>query len=115
MALRTLTALLVAALCGTSSSCGSNGSDGASYADKCRLACDPSNTMVCATMDAAACQRDCGAYTRGLSAVCATCVTQTNAWIFALDQRFSGQSGCQGYAFPSITDTTSHGCGSVCK
>jgi hypothetical protein len=93
--------------------CGSSG--GSTYSDKCKLACDPSAVTACATMDPAQCEHDCEAYVSGLTATCATCVTQTNSWTFAIDQRQSGQSGCHGYAFPSITDTSSSGCGSVCK
>lgn len=67
-------------------------------------------------MDTSQCQSDCEARTSGLTAACATCITQANAWQYANDRRSSGSSStCVGYAFPSITDTTSSGCGNVCK
>jgi hypothetical protein len=92
----------------------SSGSSG-TYSDKCKLACDPSQVMACAGMDPGACQSDCVAFTSGLTALCATCVTQVNAWKFEMDQRFSGASGCHGYGFPSITDTSTGNCGTACK
>jgi hypothetical protein len=94
--------------------CGS--SQSSSYSDKCSAACDPSALMACATMEPSACQQSCLALTSGLSATCATCLTQKNAWSYARDRRGSGSSGtCYGYAFPSITDTSSIGCASSCK
>lgn len=91
------------------------GGSGSGYSDKCRAACDPSSIMVCTTMDPSACQRDCEARTTGLSATCATCITQSNAWKNAIDSRSSGSSTCRGYAFPSITDTSAMGCANACK
>jgi hypothetical protein len=91
------------------------GSGGATYSDKCRLACNPSAVTACVSMDPSACQRDCEALTTGLNGACATCLTQVNAWTFALDNRQSGMAGCHGYAFPSITDASSMGCASFCK
>jgi hypothetical protein len=96
------------------SACGSGGAT-ATYSDKCRLACNPSAVTACASMDPSACQHDCEALTAGLSGTCATCLTQGNAWGFALDNRQSGMSGCHGYAFPSLTDTSSMGCANFCK
>ena len=99
-------------------SCGSSGGSstttGTDYTDKCRRACDSSAVMVCATMDSATCQGDCKALVSGLSALCATCVTQNNAWQFELDQRSSGAAGCRGYGFPSVTATNNGGCGNAC-
>ena len=91
------------------------GGGGGTNGDKCRSACDPSSVMECATMDSAKCQQDCEALTAGLSATCATCLTQGNAWKFARDQRGSGSAGCHGYEFPSITDSSSIGCANFCK
>jgi hypothetical protein len=103
-----LPAFLLAALCGASA-CGSANSD------KCRSSCDPTVVMACVGMDASTCERDCEALTSGLTTVCATCLTQVNAWKFQTDQRFSGSSSvCRGYSFPSITSMTGGGCGAVC-
>ena len=88
---------------------------GSTYSDKCRSSCDSSAVMKCAAMEPDSCQRDCEALTSGLSVTCATCITQANAWQNALDHRGTGSSPCMGYAFPSISDTSSAGCGSVCK
>jgi hypothetical protein len=93
--------------------CGGDG--GPTYADKCGVACDPSAVMACVAMNATSCKHDCEALTAGLSATCATCVTQGNAWLFALDHRSTGTTSCHGYAFPSITDTSSIGCATACK
>jgi hypothetical protein len=91
------------------------GGGGSTYSDKCKLACDPSAVTACAMMDPSMCQHDCEAFTSGLTATCATCVTGTNAWTYAVDYRMSGQPGCHGYAFPSLTDSSSTGCASFCK
>jgi hypothetical protein len=96
----------------SSIACG-DGSSG--YADKCKVACDPSAVMVCAAMDPGACQSACEAMTSGLSATCATCVTQSNAWAYGRTTMGTGASTCHGYAFPSVTDTSSSGCASACK
>jgi hypothetical protein len=107
MTCRTLLLLLLAPFaiaCGSSSG----------YSDKCRVACNPSSVMQCTSMDPSMCQHDCEALTNGLSATCATCVTQSNAWAYGQDHRGSGTTGCHGYAFPSITDTSSLGCASSC-
>jgi hypothetical protein len=71
--------------------------------------------MACASMDDSACIKDCQARIAGLSATCATCITQGNAWKLAFDDRQSGGNKCQGYEFPSITDGSAGGCKSFCQ
>jgi hypothetical protein len=107
---------LVLALCFGAAACGGdNGSSSSPYADKCRVACDPSAVMECTSMDPTACRGACEALLSGLSALCATCVTQGNAWLFSKDHRSTGAGACSGYAFPSVTMTSGDGCGDSCK
>ena len=106
---------LVLAFCLGAAACGGDSGSGGQYADKCRTACDPSAVMECASMDPAACRSACEALLSGLSALCATCVTQGNAWLFSKDHRSTGAGACSGYAFPSVTMTSGDGCGDSCK
>src|SRR5262245_8208267 len=105
--------MMVAAVVLGLNACGGNDDP---LAAKCGAACDPSAVMVCASMDASACVKDCQARIAGLSATCATCITEGNAWKLACDDRRAGAANtCQGYEFPSITDPSSGGCKSSCQ
>jgi hypothetical protein len=113
MILRTL--FVMTLLSPIACSSGGGGTGSGAYAQKCQLACDPSAVMPCSGMDPSTCEHDCETITSGLTATCATCVTQSYAWTHGRDSRQSGVSSCQGYSFPSITDTSSTGCGNSCK
>ncbi|MBL8742194.1 MAG: hypothetical protein JNK04_13895 [Myxococcales bacterium] len=65
--------VLVSGLAIAASACG------ATYADKCALACELPEGP-CASEDAGQCQSDCEVATEGLEVACAQCITERSGW-----------------------------------